>query len=79
MNYTEETHITTVAEVNNFFIHIYKELKLNWHPDDDFVYYFINNMQSQVSLYNRLSDECFDVCKFRWQHLCRKALERYYV
>ena len=39
MIYNEESHITTVEEVANFFHHLVFDLKLNFHPDDDFAEY----------------------------------------
>ena len=69
MTYTQNAHITSVKNVESFFHHLVDDRKVNFHPDDDFADYisidgktpsFTND---EVSLYNRLMDECFGVCK----------------
>ena len=64
----KQSHITTVADVKAFFHHLVDERKLNFHPDDDFADYisvkegtptFTNE---EVTVYNRLMEESFDVC-----------------
>ena len=66
--YTQDSHITTVEEVENFFNHIVNELGINFHPDDDFKNYICYETgertmdDEQAGLYNRLMDEAFDVC-----------------
>ena len=68
MIYTEESHITSVEEVTQFFKFLIEEKRLNFHPDDDFAEYVYNETQepffneAEVKLYNRLMDECFAVC-----------------
>ena len=67
--YSQESHITTVEEVKDFFNHIVYDLDINFHPDDDFKNYVSYETGSrtmddkQAELYNRLMDESFDVCK----------------
>ena len=66
--YTQDSHITTVEEVKNFFYHIVYDLNINFHPDDDFkdyVNYEVGERtmdDEQAELYNRLMDEAFEVC-----------------
>ena len=66
--YTQDSHITTVEEVENFFNHVVNELGINFHPDDDFKNYICYKTgertmdDEQAGLYNRLMDESFDVC-----------------
>ena len=66
--YTQESHITNVEEVKNFFIHIVYDLDINFHPDDNFKDYVSYETgeramdDKQAGLYNRLMDEAFDVC-----------------
>ena len=69
MKYTIESHINSVKDVEAFFHHLVDDRKVNFHPDDDFADYitivdktslFTNE---EVSLYNRLMDECFDACE----------------
>ena len=69
MNYTKDSHITSVKEVESFFHHIVFERKVNFHPDDMFEEYVsceggINTFTlSECAIYNRLMDECFVVCE----------------
>ena len=66
--YTQESHITSVEEVRDFFHHIVYDLGINFHPDDDFKGYvnYETGERSmddvQAELYNRLMDEVFEVC-----------------
>ena len=66
--YTEESHITTVEEIKDFFHHIVYDLGINFHPDDDFKDYVSYETgertmdDEQAELYNRLMDEAFEVC-----------------
>ena len=66
--YTQESHITSVEEVKDFFSHIVYDLDINFHPDDVFKDYanYANGERTmddeQAELYNRLMDEAFDVC-----------------
>lgn len=69
MIYNEESHITTVEEVANFFHHLVFDLKLNFHPDDDFAEYVNSKTKEplftpeEIALYNRLMAESFKVCE----------------
>ena len=69
MVYTTHDHITAAGDVEAFFRHLTADRKVCFHPDDDFADYisidgrtpsFTND---EASLYNRLMDECFTVCK----------------
>ncbi len=69
MVYNPESHISSVEDVKAFFHHLVNERSLNFHPDDDFAEY-VNHTdgnptfsESEVTLYNRLMDESFDVCE----------------
>jgi hypothetical protein len=61
-------HITTIEEVKQFAHYLVNEMKVNIHPDDDFVEYvdvatgqpFFTKDESFIG--NRLMDECFSVC-----------------
>ena len=66
--YSQNSHITTVEEVKDFFHHIVYDLEINFHPDDDFCAY-INNETGEsamddrlAALYNRLMEEAFVAC-----------------
>ena len=69
MIYTNESQIKTVKDVEAFFHHIVFERKVNFHPDDMFENYVsceggINTFTfEECAIYNRLMDECFDVCE----------------
>lgn len=70
MRYTSSSHINTMKDVEAFFHHILHERKLyGFHPDDMFESNVSceggNNGLSiaECSIYNRLMDECFKVCK----------------
>ena len=65
--YAQDSHITTVEEVQDFFRHIVFDLDINFHPDDDFAAY-VNYKTGErtmsdedAPLYNRLMDEAFEV------------------
>ena len=67
--YTQESHITTLEDVEDFFHHIVYDLDINFHPDDDFKDYVSYETgertmdDEQAELYNRLMDEAFEVCE----------------
>ncbi len=64
MEYTSESHISTVEEVTLFFHHIVFDRHIEFHPDDDFSEYVGNDFASEeVELYNRLMQESFTVCE----------------
>ena len=66
--YSQESHITNVEEVRDFFRHIVFDIDINFHPDDDFRNYVCDRTNKkamddeQAELFNRLLDEAFDVC-----------------
>ena len=68
MVYTEQTTITSVEEVKDFFSYLVFERHCNFHPDDDFTEYVFKSdntpmfNSNEVILFNRLMDECFTVC-----------------
>ena len=69
MSYIAESHINSVEDVKTFFHHLVHDCKVNFHPDDNFADYISIEAKTpsftndEVSIYNRLMDECFDVCK----------------
>ena len=69
MKVNEQSHITTVADVEAFFHHLLDERKVNFHPDDDFANYISITegtptfTEEEVAVYNRLMEESFDVCE----------------
>ena len=69
MKYTTNSHINSVKEVEKFFQYLVEERKLNFHPDEDFMNYVSYSSgertfsDEECQLYNRLMDECFEVCK----------------
>ena len=69
MKYTSVSHIKSVEDVKTFFHHLVNERKLNFHPDDDFADYICYKdktpyfSKQEISVYNRLMDESFDVCE----------------
>ena len=69
MQYNNETRITSVDDVKEFFHHLVSERNLNFHPDDRFEDYVSCDdgsntfSQEECSVYNRLMDESFDVCE----------------
>lgn len=68
MAYNKDSHIKSVEDVKAFFNHLVDERKLNFHPDDDFADYISYEdktpsfTKEEVSVYNRLMEESFDVC-----------------
>ena len=69
MTYTSDSHIRSVKDVKTFFHHIVYERNVNFHPDDMFEDYVsceseINSFTlEECAVYNRLMDECFDICE----------------
>ena len=61
-------HITNVNEVHAFFEYLINERHCNIHPDDDFSEYVSNDdgsptfSEEEISCFNRLMDECFNIC-----------------
>ncbi|MBR1882714.1 MAG: hypothetical protein IJ808_06835 [Muribaculaceae bacterium] len=69
MTYTEQSHISSLSDVRDFACYLYNKRKVAFHPDDDFADYVNDETQKptftkeEVSLFNRLTDECFEVCE----------------
>ena len=69
MQYTKESRITTIDDVKGFFSHLVSECQIAFHPDDRFEdYVSIEDghntfSQEECDIYNRLMDDCFDVCE----------------
>lgn len=69
MTYYNDSHITSVEEVESFFNYLTEERKVNFHPDDSFADYICIETneptftKDEVVLFDRLMDESFDVCK----------------
>ena len=63
MEYTNNSRITTINDVENFATHLVKDCNISFHPDDNLADYINIENQDKTALYNRLNDECFDVCK----------------
>lgn len=67
--YDENSHITSILEVEEFAKYLYEVKGINFHPDDDFADYAIGESNqpffnvSEVAIFNRLVDECFCVCR----------------
>lgn len=67
--YSEESHIQTIEDVRNFFTFVVEKIGDEWHPDDDYSFYKDNKSKEplftidEITLYNRLQAECFDVCQ----------------
>ena len=67
--YNEDYNIETLDDVQNFAKYLYNERGVAFHPDDDFAEY--ENIETheptftaqEVSLFNRLMEQCFDVCE----------------
>ena len=68
MYYSSEAHIKSIEDVKDFFRHLVKERQTNFHPDDDFAVYIDYEDKTpsfthdEVKIYNRLMEECFDIC-----------------
>ncbi|MBP9995327.1 MAG: hypothetical protein KBT67_10425 [bacterium] len=63
MTYTNNSHITTKNDVIDFAKHLVNFHNISFHPDDDFADYFDSSNTDEISLYNRLNEECFSVCE----------------
>lgn len=69
MVYDGNSKIESVENVVKFFQHLAYEKKLSFHPDDDFKEYVYYTDQrpfftdEEVPIYNKLMDQCFDVCQ----------------
>ena len=69
MKYNNDSKITTVGDVKEFFRHLVNDRKVNFHPDDRFEDYVSCEdgsktfTQEECAAYNHLMDECFEVCE----------------
>lgn len=69
MTYDNDSHITSVEEVESFFDYLTEERKVNFHPDDSFDDYINYETKEptftkkETALFVRLMDESFDVCE----------------
>lgn len=69
MVYNQESHITSVADVEVFFDHLLYDRSVNFHPDTPFKDYICRATREpsfsseEVALYDRLMDESFTVCE----------------
>lgn len=69
MKYSSLTKITTIEDVEHFVKYIYDELEVNFHPDDDFndlVNYETGEKsfsKADSEMYNKLVEDCFNVCE----------------
>ena len=64
-----QTPITSLQEVKGFFRLLWKDLQLNFHPDDSFDLYIDTATGNRVfdneaaTILNTRMDECFEVCE----------------
>lgn len=64
-----KTPITTQQEVKGFFRLLWKDLQLNFHPDDTFDLYIDTATKERVfddeaaTILDTRMDECFEVCE----------------
>ena len=68
MQCTKESKIVNVADAKEFFSHLVYERQVAFHPDDRFEDYISEDghntfSQEECDIYNRLMDDCFDVCE----------------
>ena len=69
MQYNINSQITTINDVEAFFQHLVTERSLSFHPDDRFEFYISCDDGSNIfsekecAIYNRLVDECCEVCE----------------
>ena len=67
--YNSHSHITSITEVEEFAQFLFNQKKLAFHPDDDFAEYVSMGTNEplfnseEIALFNRLTEECFNVCK----------------
>ncbi len=67
--YSNDTNLTCMKDVETFFHHIVFERRVNFHPDDSFSEYVNYETQEpsftkeEVMVYDRLMDEAFAVCE----------------
>ena len=69
MKYSQDSQIKNLIDVVHFFEHLLYEKEVSFHPDDNFSDY-VNKIDErpsftneEVKLYNRLMNQCFDICQ----------------
>ena len=69
--------IKTVDDVVEFFKWIHSELKINFHPDDDFQDYIetAGLTESEADELDGKVQDCFRVCETHGEDICELALE----
>ena len=84
MNYNNETHISTIKDVESFFDFLLQERNVSFHPDDDFADYVsietgepIFN-KDETSTFNRLMGEAFDVCELNGVDIYSIGCDRFW-
>ena len=60
--YTADTHFSALAEVEDFCHYIIVERSIFFHPEDKFNPDTDNISQEEADIWNRLIDECNDIC-----------------
>ena len=69
MKYTKDSHITNIDEVKNFFHYALYDKNIAVHPDDSLTDFSEEELkQLDITMdeavnYERLMDECFEVCE----------------
>ena len=69
MKYTKDSHITNIDEVKAFFHYALCDKNIAIHPDDSLTDLSeeelkqMNVTKDEAVNYDRLMDECFEVCK----------------
>jgi hypothetical protein len=67
--YDKNYRIETINDVQDFAKYLYNNLRVAFHPDDDFADYVNDETGKQtftkeeIPIFNRLMDECFQVCE----------------
>ena len=83
MKYTKNSHITNVDEVKNFFHYALYDRNIAVHPDDSLTDFSedelkqMNVTKDEAVNYERLMDECFEVCEREKADIYGIFLEEY--
>lgn len=79
--YSKDKTIGTVEDVKAFFIHLCDDLGYQWHPDDPFTPFTLDDGtefgEDLCEIYNRVMDDCFDLTIANCMDIYRLALEIY--
>ena len=81
MTYTEDYNIETLEDVQNFAKYLYCDRGVAFHPDDDFTEYENHETHEptftaqEASMFNRLMEQCFDVCERNGKDLYEVMIE----